>query len=250
MLPTLSLGSWYVHAYGFLLGLAAFVVGMYGYHRLRRLNIATSAILRAGLPVLIGGFAVALLAFHLLRLLDTGTAGQGLTIGWGVLGAMALAIASCRVNRLPMGRAFDLAVLPCPLGQAIGRLGCLAAGCCAGKATTSALSMYLPGMGGVWTMRYPTQLLDSAAHLFIFLALVAVERRWRRPFDGFLFTLYLALSSSLRFTMGFMREGEAAVVGPFSAMHLQGMAGVAVALALMVWNMGLPWLRRASAAPM
>ena len=137
-----------------------------------------------------------------------------------------------------MGRAFGLGVLPCPLGQAIGRLGCLAAGCCAGKVTGSWLGMYLPGEGGVWAMRCPTQVLDSAAHVLIFLVLLAVERYGRRPCDGFLFLLYVELSAIARFTVGFLREEAIPVIGPFSTMHLQGIAGMAMAAALTLWNLG------------
>jgi len=240
MLPTFHLGVWQFRTYGVLLSLVALVIGMYGFHRLRRLGLPTALLLQAGVPVLVSGFAAALLAVYLPRLLHTGALGQGggMTISWGAAGAISVAVISCWRYRLPLGRAFDLGVLACPLGQAIGRLGCLAAGCCAGKVTTSGLGMYLPGAGGVWAVRYPTQLLDAAAHLLIFLALLAVERRGRQPFDGFLFVLYLALSSAVRFGMGFLREEAIPVTGPLSAMHLQGIAGLAIAMALILWNMG------------
>ncbi len=37
-----------------------------------------------------------------------------------------MAALSCRRYQVPLGRAFDLGVLVCPLGQAIVRLGCFA----------------------------------------------------------------------------------------------------------------------------
>ena len=261
MMPILEIGPWHIRTYGLLLGLALFVVGLYGFHRLRRLKLAPATIVRAGLPVLVGGFLGAWLASYLPAWIEAGGAGLaapsgGLTIGWGVATAVVLGLASCALFHIPLGRAFDLGVLACPLGQAIGRLGCLAAGCCAGRVTSSWLGVYLPGEGGVWARRYPAPLLDAAAHFLIFLTLVAVERALHRrqtmaaagspsngvapyawPFDGFLFVLYLALSSLARFGMAFVREGASPVLGPFSAMHLQGMAGLALAALLIVWSL-------------
>lgn len=152
----------------------------------------------------------------------------------------------CRLVRQPLGRAFDLAMLPLPLGQAIGRLGCLAAGCCYGRPTASWLGLYLPDHDGVWAMRYPTQLLSVAANLLILFCLLGAERRGRAraggqrgwPFDGFLALLYVALFSLKRFLIAFLRaSGEVALIGPLSWMHLNALAGLAVASALIYWNL-------------
>jgi phosphatidylglycerol:prolipoprotein diacylglycerol transferase len=144
--------------------------------------------------------------------------------------------------------------LAIPLAQAIGRLGCLAAGCCYGKHTASWLGMCLPDANGVWMLRYPTQLMSSAANLLIFVGLLTferygtrrsaltatslVERPGRRgegwPFDGFLFLLYLSLFCFKRFSIEFLRGDAVSVSGPFTPTHIACLIVFIVSTALML----------------
>jgi phosphatidylglycerol:prolipoprotein diacylglycerol transferase len=267
MLPTFDLGPWQVNTYGAMIGLAALVMGMYAFHRLRRqLGLPTGVIIRGGAPIFLGGLVGGIVAYYVPRLphlIRTGTLGEGEgpSIVWGVVGAASVAVISCWWYKVPLGRAFDLGGLGCPLGQAIARLGCLAAGCCAGLAADDSwLGVYLPDARGVWTVRYPTQLMHSAANLLIFLGLLAVERYGLRrspvgkpagsriwPFDGFLFLLFIALYFLQRFVIAFFREEPAPMLGPFSAMHLQAVIGMAVATTLILWNLYRSAARRKAA---
>ena len=52
----------------------------------------------------------------------------------------------CRARKIPFLRLADVIVPTVALGQAFGRLGCFAAGCCWGKPA----SMHLP-----WAVRFP-----------------------------------------------------------------------------------------------
>ena len=103
-------------------------------------------------------------------------------------------------------------------GQAIGRLGCFAAGCCWGKQCD------LP-----WGVRFrsnfaapvpldktlhPVQLYESAADLMIFLFLYRQFGRSEKP--GQIIGLYLTLYSLVRFLIEFFRQHEQSLVGPFS----------------------------------
>jgi phosphatidylglycerol:prolipoprotein diacylglycerol transferase len=141
-----------------------------------------------------------------------------------------------------------MAALPLPLGQAIGRLGCFAAGCCYGRPTDSWLGMYLPDHDhdGIWMVRYPTQLMSATANLLIFFIVLAVERYGIRragkscgwPFDGFLTLLYIALFSLKRFAMAFLRQsGAIPMVGSLSWMHVNALVGLVAASALIFWNL-------------
>jgi phosphatidylglycerol:prolipoprotein diacylglycerol transferase len=253
MLPTFDLGPWQIRTYSALVSLVMILIGMIGFHRLRQSGLPTGIIIRGGAPIFLGGLAGVFLAYYLPKLphlLRTGTleGGGSLSITWGVVGAVVVAIISCRKYKIPFGRAFDLGVLACPLGQAIGRLGCLAAGCCGGRATDSWLGMYLPDTRGVWLMRYPTQLMHSAASLLIFLGLVALERYGLRrsdkppgsriwPFDGFIFLLFVVLFFFQRFVIAFFREEPAPVIGPLSWMHLHAIIGMTIATALVARNL-------------
>ncbi len=271
MLPTLDFGFWQVSAYAFMVCLGAIVLIVYGFWRLLGLDLPVEVIGRgAFLATLgaLGGVLLPALTPMFVRFLRTGSwgAGEGLSIIYALLGGFGVAILYFWRQHAPIGQALDLGGLPAPLAQAIGRLGCFAAGCCAGKPTTSWLGMYQPNAYGEWAMRYPTQLLSAAADLGIFLILLLVERYGLRragrnkesapslptdqalsastepgwtlargwPFDGFLFLLYVAIFSLKRFVVAFLREEPAPMLGPFSLMHLYAIAGLAMATALML----------------
>lgn len=252
MFPTISLGSWHIRTYGALAGLALFVASMYGFHRLLRLGLSAGGIIRGGMLTILGGLAGAFLVAYLPglpHLIRTGTLErtENLRITWGLVGGISVAAIHCRKHKIPLGRAFDLGGLACPLGQAIARLGCFAAGCCAGKATTSWLGMYLPDIHGTWMVRYPTQLMSAAANLLIFITLLAVERYGKRrqdkrgsqswPFDGFIFLLYVELFSLKRLVVAFLREDAVPLLGPLNWIHLHAVISLILATALILWNL-------------
>jgi len=106
MLPTFNLGPWQVNTYGAMVGLAALVVGIYAFHRLRQLGLPTSVIIRGGAPIFLGGLVGGIVAYYMPRLphlLRTGTLGQGEgpSIVWGVVGAGVVAVISCWWYKVP-----------------------------------------------------------------------------------------------------------------------------------------------------
>jgi phosphatidylglycerol:prolipoprotein diacylglycerol transferase len=121
-------------------------------------------------------------------------------------------------QKLPILNTMDVFAPGVAVGQAIGRLGCFAAGCCWGKVC------YLP-----WGVRFrsdaaapvpldkplhPVQLYESAADLFIFFVLY--RRVGRSHSSGQVIGLYLVLYSLARFIIEFFREHEQGLFGPFS----------------------------------
>jgi phosphatidylglycerol:prolipoprotein diacylglycerol transferase len=253
MLPTFELGPWHIRTYGLMVALAVLIMALIGFHRLRQLKVPASTIIRGGAPIFFAGLVVGYAVYYLPKLphfIRTGTLGpgEGPSITWGLVGAVIMAVISCRKYRVSLGRAFDLGILACPLGQAVARLGCLAAACCYGYPTDSWLGVYLPDQYGIWSVRYPTQLMHSAANLFIFFVLLAVERYGRRrpdklpgsriwPFDGFIFLLFLNLFFLQRFVIAFFRVEPPSVFGPFSWMHFHSIIGMGIATVLIVLNL-------------
>jgi phosphatidylglycerol:prolipoprotein diacylglycerol transferase len=94
-----------------------------------------------------------------------------------------------------------------PIGHAVGRLGCLAAGCCYGSHTDLPWGIPLAGDPS----RHPTQVYESIANALIALvvAKVALPRtrdgRWE-PGSGFL--LYIALYAVARFIVEIFRGDD------------------------------------------
>lgn len=125
----------------------------------------------------------------------------------GLLGALLAGWILQRRRGFSFARVADAFAVALPLGQAIGRLGCLAAGCCYGRHTELAWGVSLAQD----TSRHPTQAYESAACLVMAAiawrwALPRVnDGRWRR---GSAFLLYLALYSSARFFLEFLRGDD------------------------------------------
>jgi phosphatidylglycerol:prolipoprotein diacylglycerol transferase len=165
-------------------------------------------------------------------------------IFWTLLGGGIAALIYIRKINAPLGRVLDQIAPALPLAQAIGRLGCTAAGCCFGIITDSWLGVYMPDDQGYWAMRYPTQPIAAVADFLIFIILLILGRSgkskqntnlWR--FDGFLALLYILLFSIKRFILAYFRqEGTIPMCGPLSWMHLNALTGGLFALVLIVWN--------------
>jgi phosphatidylglycerol---prolipoprotein diacylglyceryl transferase len=255
MLPEIEVGSLHLATYNIAIAIALIVAGMIGFQRLLRLGVAP-AIIRTGiLLTIVGGFAGMIGMMLLINALRAAPDGitpvlgrggtivepEGRSVIWGLVSGSLITALYCRRHHASLSRVFDLGIVPVPLGQAIGRLGCLAAGCCYGKVTASPLGMYLPDEYGVWAVRYPTQLMSSAVDLFIFITLIVIERHRRMPFDGFLALLFVILFCAKRFAIGFLRETGEPLIGPLTWFHLNALIGLSVAGLLIVWN-----LRRAA----
>lgn len=132
---------------------------------------------------------------------DMRTAGA---IHGGLIGAMLAIFFIGRAMKLPLDRLFDAYVPATALGQAIGRIGCLSAGCCYGSpsALPWAITFSDPralDLGGVplHTTLHPVQIYDAGLHLMIFLVLVALHRR--KFLVGRLFAPWCVLEGCTRF---------------------------------------------------
>jgi phosphatidylglycerol:prolipoprotein diacylglycerol transferase len=105
----------------------------------------------------------------------------------------------CKVKRAPFFDIIDV-VAPClALGHAIGRIGCLFAGCCYGKLCELpwAITFTHPrSLAPLNVKIHPTQLYEFLGNLIIVGILVWIERYPRSR--GQLFSIYLLLYAILR----------------------------------------------------
>ena len=92
------------------------------------------------------------------------------------------------------------------LAQAVGRFGCLAAGCCYGAACTLPIAIHFSdpqSLAPLHVPLYPTEIFHAAANGLIFLVLVLKRRH--QTFVGQLAVLYLLLYPTGRFIIEFFR---------------------------------------------
>ena len=129
----------------------------------------------------------------------------GLVYYGGLLGALAAGFWFCRRNGLSYLRMADIMIPQVALGQAFGRIGCLAAGCCWGKPCHLPWGIHLPAHGMAWKGQveagiidrwaettaaiHPTQFYESVTTLAIFLLLILF--RSRKRYHGQILLLYL-----------------------------------------------------------
>lgn len=149
----------------------------------------------------------------------------------GFLGGLLASYFLMRRFRLPFWKTADAFAPGVALGQAVGRQGCFAAGCCWGRPTLSGFGVHFTEAGhqvtgvptlvahlpeteqAAWAERlggllspvrlHPTQLYESFAMLAVFLLLLWLHRRKR--FSGQVLLAYAALYGAVRFTVEFFR---------------------------------------------
>lgn len=229
MFPKLiSIGSFYLPAYGVLVALG-FLVGLTITLRLaRRSGLPADKIANLAVYCAMAGIVGAKLFMFLFDIGDyIRNPGQIFTLETlqaagvfhgGFLAALVVAVLYIKRQHLPAFSTMDAFAPGVALGQAVGRLGCFAAGCCWGRECD------LP-----WGVRFrsdfaapvpldktlhPVQLYESAADLAIFGILY---RQFNRQHSrGQVIGLYLVLYSIARFVIEFFRVHEQPLVGPFS----------------------------------
>jgi len=177
-------------------------------------GVAPDAIVDIGLVVLIAGIVGAKLLMVAVDLFGGQPASQ--VFSWSTLraggavhgGILAAALAffwRVRSLGLPTAKTLDALASAVPLGQAIGRLGCLAAGCCYGSFCEMpwAIQFHSHDAARFGTPLevplHPAQLYFCLSNLAI-LAALAVLRPLRR-FPGQLAALYFILEGLFRLVL-------------------------------------------------
>lgn len=157
----------------------------------------------------------------------------GLVFYGGLIFALVTGIGYVRKHRLNFAKMADLSAPSIALGQALGRLGCFAAGCCYGSSTTLpwACTFRDPNsLAPLGIPLHPTQLYESGATLAIFLSLTMMRRSPR--FQGRLLWYYLLFYSTARFTIEFFRGDPrgSAILGVLSLAQAIGIPVALIAL--------------------
>jgi phosphatidylglycerol---prolipoprotein diacylglyceryl transferase len=222
MYPELfRIGNFPVNTYGVLLA-TAFLLALVVAARLgARDGLPRERIYDLGLWLLLAAIvgSKAMLLFvepeyraHPLSLLSLDFLRSGGVFYGGFIAAVATAYVLVRRYKLPWWQTADACAPAIALGNAIGRQGCFAAGCCWGKPTN------LP-WGVAFTERaheitgvplgvhlHPTQLYESFATFVFFLFLIWLHRH--KKFRGQVILTYAVLYAVMRFTVEFFRADQ------------------------------------------
>lgn len=243
--------SYTLYTYSALLWLGIVLAIAYAVWQGRRRGYQHAQVIDGALWVLFGGLLGARLAYVLPNWEDYGghlTAsllrpafyagllgfwGGGYTFQGGLVGGtVALWLYSLHA-RLSFPRLADLAAPAVALAQALGWAGAWVHGANYGLVMSSALSMWLPDLYGVYGPRFPTQMLACALGIALFLGLHRLSEL--HPPTGRLALLYLLVNGLGHFLLEFTRGDEAPYWGPVRWTQVAALAEVVVAMVLLLY---------------
>ncbi len=212
----LELGVINHYTYGVLLA-AAYIIGLqYATVRARARGLDANRVMDLGIYIIISALVGAKLLLIIvdfdhfrqdpLTILRSGGVFYG-----GFILAVSVAFWFVRRHAMPLWTTCDAFAPGIVLGQAVGRIGCLMAGCCYGKPTelpwgiTFTNTLAAANVGTPLEVSlHPTQLYESGAALLILGILLFIERRGH-GFAGRTFWSYLLLYPMARFIIEFYR---------------------------------------------
>jgi prolipoprotein diacylglyceryl transferase len=181
---------------------AGFITFYYLANKSKSLNSTSINILMAGFTGGVIGAKLPMLIFNISLLLHNrigvNALFDGKTITGGLIGGtLAIILIKKKLGiKDKKGNIFAPAIA---VGAAIGRIGCLMAGCCYGKPTKLPWGINF----GDAIPRHPTQIYEI---VFFVISAIILLKYWDRARPGYLFFLFINAYFIFRFFEEFIRE--------------------------------------------
>jgi phosphatidylglycerol:prolipoprotein diacylglycerol transferase len=160
----------------------------------------------------------------------------------GLIGAVVALLIVLKRRHIGFWTFADMAAPCAALGHAIGRIGCLMAGCCWGRQCSYPWAITFTDPAAERNVGvplnvplHPTQIYESLGNFAIFFLLVKLEKR---RFPGQTFAWYLGSYAVLRGTIEFFRGDPRGSVlgGAISTSQLIALAGLVAAIVIGLLN--------------
>lgn len=206
-----------IPTYGLCVLIAVYLVGVLSFLYAKKVKTAFEDILVVGagalLAGLLGGWLLSLFVTHSLHDIlemvgkgDYSFLGGGLVFYGALIGGVLGGLLCVRITGAPLVTIERCIVPYIPFGHAIGRLGCILAGCCIGTPYDGFGALYYsnslfgldPNQG-----YFPVQLLEAAALMCIGLYLVWLRGVQKNRLE--LLLSYFGLYGFVRFLLEFLR---------------------------------------------
>lgn len=202
-----SIGSLTIHTYGLFVALgfaaAVFLSAWLGKSDGLPLNLILDIAFVGIVWAIVGSrlFYILLNLEHFrLHPLDAFKIWQGGLVFSGGLVAAALAlILYLKKRRVAILPTADIVAPGLALGQGIGRIGCLFAGCCYGRPSDlpwTVVFRHPDSLAPLYVSLHPTQVYAAAGGIVLFIILLIILKR--RLFPGQVFVWYMILHSTFR----------------------------------------------------
>lgn len=212
MFPILfNLGPITLHTYGLLVALGFLAAYYLARIELPKNGLPAELMDRITLPLMLSALFGARVVYFVLsgenmssffRLWEGGLVFYG-----GFIGAFTYVLIFCRIKKISILKLADALVAPLLLGQAIGRLGCFAAGCCYGKPTSSFLGVPFTSLDSLAPRLiplHPTQLYSSLGDFLLLGGIFLIRKHLQT--EGFKTAYYLVGYGAGRFLIEFLRD--------------------------------------------
>lgn len=221
MYPELfRIGEFPINTYGVLLAVGMLLALFAASKLAARDGLPRERIYDLGLWTLIGGLLGSKILMYFVEpnvnLFSLDFLRSGGVYYGGFLGGFFALVFLIRFYKLPFWKVADAFAPGVALGQAIGRQGCFAAGCCWGKPTDSIFGVHFTEAANEFTgvpiytetggplHLHPTQLYESITMLVVFAVLVYLHKHKR--FDGQILIAYGIIYAVVRFSIEFLRD--------------------------------------------
>jgi phosphatidylglycerol---prolipoprotein diacylglyceryl transferase len=159
----------------------------------------------------------------------------GMSFHGGLIGCVIAGWIFSRRKGIPFPALADSAIVTCPIGLGLGRLGNFINGELLGRPTDVPWAMIYPAGGPI--PRHPTQLYESLAEgLLLFVIMWSLRKK---PFkDGMMVAFFLLFYGIIRFIIEFFKEPDPQLgflLGYFTMGQILCMAMIVASLLLMLY---------------
>jgi phosphatidylglycerol:prolipoprotein diacylglycerol transferase len=222
MFPNLfTIGPFTLHTYGLLVAIG-FLSGILITVRIAKSRgINPQHVMDMGFFIIISAIVGSRLLYVLINFsyyienpLDVFKIWQGgLVFSGGLIGVVLVSALYVRKQNITLWQMADLWSPAIALGQAIGRMGCLMAGCCYGKPTSSELGIVFTdphSLAPINIPLQPTQIYSSISGFVIFGILLALQSK--RKFNGQVFLWFLIMHSTARLFIERLRGDDRGIL--------------------------------------
>jgi phosphatidylglycerol:prolipoprotein diacylglycerol transferase len=252
MYPELfRIGDFPINTYGVLLAVGMLLALFVASRLAARDGLPRERIYDLGLWTLIGGLLGSKILMYFVepnvQIFSLDFLRSGGVYYGGFLGGFFALVFLIRFYKLPFWKVADAFAPGLALGQAIGREGCFAAGCCWGKPTDSIFGVQFSEAAHEFTgvpiytesggplHLHPTQLYESIVMLAVFGLLVYLHKHKR--FDGQVLIAYGLIYSIVRFSIEFLRDDPRGFLYGFSTSQIISLIVAAGSVVFLIWRL-------------
>lgn len=225
----IDFGFFSLHTYGLFMALGFVLAMLWSTYEVKRAGLNHHWVPDITVSVIIGAVIGARLLYVILKAdyfathpLDALMFWEGgMVFSGGLAGGFLAGLFEAKRRKQSFLKWLDCVSPGIALGQAIGRFGCLAAGCCYGRETDVPWAVTFTDdacLAPLNTPLHPTQLYHAGGGLITFTLLVILRGKLVKV--GQRTGLYLVLFALFRFVVEFYRSDFRGGFGPFSGTQL------------------------------